>query len=215
MRIVIPGGSGQVGNILARHFHAQGHAVVVLSRASSSAREWVADLEHADVCINLAGRSVNCRYNEANRRIIYESRVLTKRLINDVNTSLRHPPRIRINASTATIYRHAMDRPMDEETGELGGDEAGAPDMWNFSIGVAKAWEREFFATSHAEYAQDRDTGAIYIQPGSKRGVFDVLLGLVRHGLGGTQGSGDQFISWIPREPTSCGRSICWSCARR
>src|SRR5882762_717975 len=104
MRIVIPGGSGQVGQVLARHFHAEGHAVTVLSRKVTQAPwrvlvwdgltrgAWVDELEGSDVCINLAGRSVNCRYTEANRREIRDSRVLSTRLLNEVIGGLRHPP---------------------------------------------------------------------------------------------------------------------------
>ncbi len=159
MKIVIPGGTGQVGQILARHFHENGHDVTVLSRTPHPAPwrvitwdgltpgRWVAQLEHSDVCINLAGRSVDCRYNPANRRAIFDSRVLSTQLLNQVITSLNHPPAVWLNASTATIYRHSLDRPMDEATGELGGNEPGAPDTWNFSIDVAKAWEAAFFST--------------------------------------------------------------------
>ena len=159
MKIVIPGGTGQVGQVLARHFHANGHAVTVLSRNLHPAPwrvvlwdgltrgPWVTELEHSDVCINLAGRSVNCRYNSANRRAIFDSRVLSTQVLNEVIASLNHPPAVWLNASTATIYRHSLDRPMDEATGELGGNEPGAPDTWNFSITVAKAWEEAFFST--------------------------------------------------------------------
>src|SRR5271154_3010569 len=120
MRIVIPGGSGQVGQILARHFHGQGHTVTVLSRDPGAAPwrvvlwdgitpgEWVAELENSDVCINLAGRSVNCRYTTRNRRAIYDSRIQSTRRLGDVIAALHHPPRLWINASTATIYRHAL-----------------------------------------------------------------------------------------------------------
>jgi len=158
MRIVIPGGSGQVGHILARHFHSQGHAVTVFSRHPQPAPwrvalwdgvapgDWIADLEQSDVCINLAGRSVNCRYTAANRRSIHDSRVRSTRLLNEVIAGLQRPPKIWLNASTATIYRHSLDRPMDEITGELGGNEPGAPSTWNFSIQIAKAWEEAFFS---------------------------------------------------------------------
>ena len=135
MRIVIPGGSGQVGNILARHFHASGHEVTVLSRAVAMAEpwrviqwdgvtpgDWIRHLEQSDVCINLAGRSVNCRYTRANRRSIRESRIRSTRLLNEVIKSLPRAPRLWINADTATIYRHSLDRAMNE-SGELGGAE--------------------------------------------------------------------------------------------
>jgi NAD dependent epimerase/dehydratase family enzyme len=166
MRVVIPGGTGQVGTILARHFHAQGHTVTVLSRNPQPAPwrvalwdgetrgDWIADLEQSDVCINLAGRSVNCRYGAANRRSILESRVRSTRLLNEVITALNHPPALWINAGTATIYRHSLDRAMDEATGELGGNEPGAPDTWNFSIDVAKAC---LIRHRHAAHAQGRD----------------------------------------------------------
>jgi len=208
MKVVIPGGSGQVGQILARHFHWQGHAITVLSRIPKSAPwrmvqwdaetrgEWVRELEESDVCINLAGRSVNCRYNAANRREIHESRVQSTRLLNDVFLSLRRPPRLWINASTATIYRHALDRAMDEVSGELGGNEPGAPNTWNFSIDVAKGWEEAFFSTVTPGTRKIAIRSALTLSP-DREGVFDVLLGLVRAGLGGRQGSGKQFVSWI------------------
>src|ERR1044071_6327115 len=118
-RIVIPGGSGQVGEVLARHFHQQGHAVTVLSRRPKSSPwqtvpwdgrnlgNWVQTMDGADVVINLAGRSVNCRYTQANRREIRKSRVLSTRAIGQAISSVAIPPSIWLNASTATIYRHA------------------------------------------------------------------------------------------------------------
>ena len=208
MRIVIPGGSGQVGQILARYFHGQGHAVTVFSRNLKAAPwrvvewdglgrgDWIDALEHSDVCINLAGRSVNCRYHEANRRSIYDSRIRTTRLLNEVVASLKHPPPIWINASTATIYRHSLDRPMDEATGELGGNEPGAPDTWNFSIRVAKDWEEAFFSTSTPRTRKVAIRSAMTFSP-DHGGVFDAFLNLVRRGLGGAEGSGKQFVSWI------------------
>ncbi len=208
MRIVINGGTGQVGQILARHFHSQHHDVTVLSRTAQSAPwrivpwdgltlgPWITTLEQSDVCINLAGRSVNCRYTPANRKSIYDSRVDSTHVLNQAIASLQQPPRVWLNASTATIYRHSLDRPMDEATGELGGKEPGAPDTWNFSIEVAKAWEEAFFSTPtpRTRKVAIRSTMTFSPDPG---GVFDVFLSLVRHGLGGTTGSGRQFVSWI------------------
>lgn len=208
MKIVIPGGSGQVGRILARHFHARGHAVTVLSRNPHpfpwrvrvwdglAPGDWISELEQSDVCINLAGRSVNCRYNAANRHAIYESRIHTTRLLNDVVSSLANPPWLWINASTATIYRHALDRAMTEVEGELGGNEPGAPDTWNFSIQVAKGWEEAFFSTTTARTRKVAIRSALTLSP-DRGGVFDTLLGLVRHGLGGRHGPGTQYVSWI------------------
>jgi uncharacterized protein (TIGR01777 family) len=157
---------------------------------------WIADLEQSDVCINLAGRSVDCRYTAANRRSIHESRVRSTRLLNEVIASLSHAPRLWVNASTATIYRHALDRAMNEVDGELGGNEPGAPDTWNFSIDVAKAWEETFFSTATPLTRKIAIRSAMTFSR-DRGGVFDVFSGLVRRGLGGRQGPGTQFVSWI------------------
>jgi uncharacterized protein (TIGR01777 family) len=208
MKIVIPGGTGQVGHLLARHFHTQGHSVTIFSRSphpapwrvvpwdGRSLGPWVADLERSDACINLAGRSVNCRYTPANRRFILDSRVLSTQILGQAITSLEHPPAVWLNASTATIYRHSLDRPMDETTGELGGNEPGAPDTWNFSIQVAKAWEQAFFSTPTPRTRKVALRSAMTFSP-DRGGVFDLFLSLVRHGLGGTNSPGNQFVSWI------------------
>ena len=208
MKIVIPGGSGQVGQMLARHFHTNGHAVTVLSRKPQRAPwrvvrwdglnrgDWISELEQSDVCINLTGRSVNCRYDEANRRSIHDSRIRSTLLLNEVIASLHCAPRIWLNASTATIYRHSLDRAMDETTGELGGNEPDAPDTWNFSIDVAKSWERAFFSTPTPRTRKVAMRSAMTFSP-DPGGVFDVFSSLVRAGLGGTQGPGNQYVSWI------------------
>jgi hypothetical protein len=158
--------------------------------------DWVGELEGADVLINLAGRNVNCRYNDANRRAIMDSRVETTKLLGQGVANLRSPPRIWMNASTATIYRHALDRPMDEVTGELGGRELNAPSTWRFSIEVAKRWEEVFFASSTPEVRKIALRSAVTLSP-DRGGIFDVLLRLVRFGLGGASGSGNQFVSWV------------------
>jgi len=208
MRIVIPGGSGQVGGILGRHFHALGHDVTVIARHpqpapwrtipwnGSTPGAWGDLLNGVDVVINLAGRSVNCRYNAANRREISESRVATTRLIGEAISRAPHQPALWINASTATIYRHAMDRAMDEATGEIGGHEAGVPETWRFSIQVATAWEKAFFDAPAPRTRKIALRSSLTLSP-DRGGVFDVLLGLVRRGLGGTAGTGAQFVSWI------------------
>jgi uncharacterized protein (TIGR01777 family) len=157
---------------------------------------WIADLEQSDVCINLAGRSVNCRYTTANRRTIHESRIQSTRLLSQVFASLKRAPRLWVNASTATIYRHALDRAMNEAEGELGGHEPDAPDTWNFSIDVAKGWEEAFFSTPTPFTRRVAIRSALTLSP-DRGGVFDLMLGLVRHGLGGRHGSGTQFVSWI------------------
>jgi hypothetical protein len=213
LRIVIPGGSGQVGQVLARHFQQRGDHVTVLTRAPYTAEwqtvhwdgehegPWIESLEGADVCINLAGRSVNCRYHAENRRAIYDSRIGTTRLLGRAFDTLADPPRVWLNASTATIYRHALDREMDEATGELGGNEPvgmtrRAPDTWNFSIGVAKDWEAAFFEAYTPRTRKVAMRSAITMSP-TPENAFGVLSNLVRVGLGGTQGNGRQFVSWI------------------
>jgi len=208
LRIVLPGGSGQVGTILATYFQSQGHDVVVLARSTSpapwrivhwdgtTANRWTEELENADLVLNLAGRNVNCRYNDANRREIKESRTRTTRLLGEAIGRLTHPPKIWMNASTATIYRHALDRPMDEATGELGGNEPGAPSTWKFSIDVATSWEKEFFAAKTPATRKIALRSAMVMSP-DRDGIFDTLLRLVRFGLGGASGSGKQFVSWI------------------
>jgi uncharacterized protein (TIGR01777 family) len=208
MKIVIPGGSGQVGQVLAAHFHGAGHAVTVLSRHPGSAPwrtvawngrdagDWRQELEGADVAINLAGRSVNCRYHARNRREILESRIRSTEALGRAIAEAARPPAVWMNASTATIYRHALDRPMDEATVELGGGEPDAPATWRFSIEVATRWERAFFAATTPRTRKIALRSAMTMSPG-RGGIFDTLLWLVRAGLGGTAGSGEQFVSWI------------------
>jgi hypothetical protein len=213
LRIVIPGGSGQMGQLLAPYFQERGHHVTVLTRGPYTAPwntvfwdgetigPWTEHLEGADVCINLAGRSVNCRYHPANRQAIYDSRIHTTRLLNLVIAGLGDPPKVWLNASTATIYRHALDRPMDEATGELGGNELitktrPAPETWNFSIRVAKDWESAFFEKTTPRTRKVAMRSAILFSaiPGS---AFTIFSNLVRIGLGGRQGNGRQFVSWV------------------
>lgn len=209
MKIVIPGGSGQVGTILARAFHADEHEVVILSRKNSNefpwrtvvwdaknAGEWERELDDAEVVINLAGRVVNCRYNAKNRRQIMDSRVESTRAVGAAIAKAKNPPRVWLQASTATIYAHRFDAPNDELTGIVGGFEADAPDTWNFSIEVAQNWEA---AANEFDLPKTRLVlmrSAMTMSP-DRDGIFDVMLGLVRKGLGGTAGDGRQYISWI------------------
>lgn len=208
LRIVIPGGSGHLGTILARHFHEQGHDVSVLGRRPLQTEwnsilwsgydlgDWVSALDGCDVVINLAGRSVHCRHNAANRREILTSRTIPTGVVGRAIASCNNPPLLWLNASTATIYRHSLDRVMDERTGELGGDEPNAPRSWAFSVEVAKAWEAALFAANTPKTRRIAMRSAIVMSP-EPNGAFDLLLRLVRLGLGGTSGSGNQFVSWI------------------
>jgi uncharacterized protein (TIGR01777 family) len=209
LKIVLPGGSGQVGTILARHFHAQGHDVTVLSRSpkltpwrtlqwdgATLDPSWTQALEGADAVIHLSGRSVDCRYTPENRRIIIDSRVIPALLLGRAIEASTNPPKLWMNASTSTFYRDARDRSQDEFTGELGGSEPGVPDTWNFSIDVARRWEEAFYASTTPRTRKIALRSSMTMSP-DPGGVFSVLLGLVRFGLGGPEGSGTQFVSWI------------------
>jgi uncharacterized protein (TIGR01777 family) len=208
LRIVLAGGSGQMGTLLARHFHERGHHVTVIARSvqpapwrvmqwdGATVGDWGRELEGADLLINLAGRSVNCRYTPENRRTIKESRVQSTLLLGRAIAQLADPPRLWMNASTATIYRHALDRAMDENTGEIGGNERDCPSSWRFSIDVATSWEEAFFAAATPRTRKIALRSAMVMSP-DRGGIFAELLRLVRLGLGGTAGSGKQFVSWI------------------
>lgn len=208
MKLIIPGGSGQVGTILARAFHGEGHEVVVLSRNPGSAPwrivpwdaetlgDWAAELDGADAIVNLAGRTVNCRYNDRNRRAIIDSRVHSTRVVGEAIAAAKHPPTVWLQAATATIYAHRYDAANDEATGIIGGGEADAPEKWEFSINVAKAWERTLDEAIVPGTRKVALRSAMVMSP-DRGGIFDTLLSLVRFGLGGRAGNGRQYVSWI------------------
>lgn len=208
MKVVIPGGSGQVGQLVARAFSADGDEVVVLSRGNAVATgravpwdgrtpgPWEAELEGADLVLNLAGRSVNCRYTAANLRAMMNSRVESTRVLGEAITRAARPPGVWLQMSTATIYAHRFDAPNDEATGVIGGREPDAPGYWEYSVRIARSWER---ALAEARTPATRKVAlrtAMVMSP-DRGGVFDVLLGLVRRGLGGPAAGGHQFVSWI------------------
>ena len=208
MKIVIPGGSGYVGTVLAREFHKDGDEVVVLSRTPASKPwravawdgetlgEWVAEFEGVDAVINLAGQSVNCRYTGENRRIITESRLKSTKVVGEAIAQAWTPPRAWLQASTATIYAHRYDSPNDEATGIIGGAEPDAPDTWRFSIDVATSWERALKDSPTPNTRRVAMRTAIVMHPESGS-PFDIILRLVRLGLGGQAGDGRQYLSWI------------------
>ena len=210
MKVVIPGGSGLIGTLLAKSMHADGHDVVVLSRGARPAPwrmtpwdgrtlgDWAREVDGADAVINLAGRSVNCRYTQANRREITDSRVDSTRVVGEAIARAERPPPVWLQASTATFYAHRYDAPNDEETGVIGNTE-GEPDTWRFSIDVVRAWEQALDEASAPATRKVAMRAAIVMSP-DRGGAFDVLLGLVRRGLGGRAGDGRQYLSWIHDE---------------
>lgn len=208
MKIVIPGGSGQVGTLLCRSLLQSGFDVVVLSRRprpapwrvvawdGRSLGAWAGEVDGADAVINLAGRSVDCRYGSRNRRAILDSRIDSTCAVSQAIRAASRPPRVWLQAGTATIYAHRFDAPNAERGGILGGMEPRAPAKWRFSTDVAKAWE---WAALEAPMPATRRVilrSAMTMSP-DRGGVFDRLLGLVRVGLGGAAGDGRQYVSWI------------------
>jgi hypothetical protein len=190
-KIVIAGGTGFLGQFLASKFRAKGDDVLIISRNKGDVlwkdRERIIKvLNNADVVINLAGKSVDCRYNERNKRDILNSRVDTTRTIGEAILECSQPPKLWINSSTATIYRHAEDRPMTEENGEMGK---------GFSVNVAQQWEKAFFDFKLSNVRQVALRMAIVL--GRQGGVMHPLKRLTRLGLGGKQGKGNQMFSWI------------------
>ncbi|WP_406480670.1 TIGR01777 family oxidoreductase [Streptomyces sp. NBC_01615] len=206
MKIVIPGGTGQVGTVLDRALTAAGHEVVILTRRPAHDREvrwdgeslgpWAQVIDGSDVVINLAGRSVSCRYTAANLRAMMDSRVNSTRVVGEAIAAAARPPRVWLQMSTATVYAHRFDAPHDEATGVIGGGEPGVPGYWGYSVEIAKAWElaQERAETPHTRKVALRS--AMVMSPG-RGGVFDVLLWLVRLGLGGPVAGGAQYVSWI------------------
>lgn len=192
-KVVLAGGTGFVGQAFARRFQERGAEVKIISRQAPHI-SWedpnaiVEALEGADLLLNLAGRSVNCRYTPENRRQILNSRTETTRQLGECVLACHRPPALWMNSSTATIYRHAEDRPMTEQGGEIG---------TGFSVDVAKAWEEAFFAFNLPATRQIALRIAIVLDDG---GVMAPLRNLVRFGLGGAQGSGRQQFSWIHME---------------
>jgi uncharacterized protein (TIGR01777 family) len=206
MKIVIPGGTGQVGTILNRALTAAHHDVVVLTRRPQRDREvhwdgetlgpWTEAIDGSDMVINLAGRSVSCRYTPANLQAMMDSRVHSAQVVGEAIAAAAQPPRVWLQMSTATIYAHRFDAPNDEATGVIGGAEPGVPGYWAYSVEIAKAWE---WAQERAETPSTRKVAlrAAMVMSPDRGGVFDVLLRLARLGLGGPVAGGAQYVSWI------------------
>ncbi len=219
-KIILAGGSGFLGSDLARHFAALGWEVVILTRTPKSrpdaAREvpwdaksldgWAHELEGATAIVNLTGRSVDCRYHAKNRREIMDSRVNSTRVVGQAIARCKTPPRVWFNSSTATLYQHTFGKPHDESSQDM--DSAvDAKDA--FSVEVAQAWERTLFEArlplaptlSPSDGERER-TRRVALRTSmvlglGRNSVFPILRRLTKLGLGGRQGSGKQFVSWI------------------
>ncbi len=218
LRIVLPGGSGQVGTLLASYFQQQGHRVTVLTRSPYAAPwetvhwdgvhagPWIETLEGADACIHLSGRSINCRFTRQNRRELHNSRIGPTRLLQRVFAGLASPPRLWLNASAVSIYPHAYPAPVHDPQMDESFPLAGEPrrisrwrpmsNRWRFVSALTRDWEVAFFADESPRTRRIALRSAMVLSP-SPGGVFQVLSRLVRMGLGGRQGSGRQFVSWI------------------
>jgi hypothetical protein len=210
-KLVLPGGSGHLGRLLARAWVAEGHEVTVLGRKAPlrpvpgttflawdgrTLGPWAEALEGADALVNLAGRSVDCRYDKHNLRAMLDSRVDSTRVLGRACARAVRPPRVWLQASTATLYAHRWDGDNDEASGSIGGGEPDAPDYWRWSIDIARAWEQalEEAPTPRTRKVALRTAMVMSLEPGS---VFDVLHRLARLGLLGAMAGGRQYVSWI------------------
>ncbi len=209
LRIILAGGSGFLGGALASHFGGRGWEVIVLTRSprerndgvkevfwdAKSLGDWAKFVEGAEVVINLVGKSVDCRYNEKNRREIIASRVDSTRVLGEVIAKCKNPPRVWLNSSSATLYKHTFDKPMDE-SGETGATPEAKDE---FSIEVIRQWER---ALDGAQTPRTRKVAlrTVMVLGHVRNSVFPVLRRLVKLGLGGRMGSGRQYVSWIHQE---------------
>ncbi|MDB6068645.1 MAG: hypothetical protein JWR26_4853 [Pedosphaera sp.] len=210
--MVIAGGAGYLGRVLAEHFVRQSRPVVILSRHQNenapltryiswdgkSLGPWANELEGSSMVINLAGRTVNCRYNDRNKQQIYDSRLIPTRILGQAIAACANPPRVWINSSSATIYRHALDRSMDEATGEIG---------TGFSVDVCLKWEQALSETLLPRTRKVALRSAIVFGPG-RGGAMEAFHRLVKLGLGGTMGAGTQYVSWVHSEDFA--RSVQW-----
>lgn len=199
-KLIIAAGTGFLGNVLIQHFKNKFEEIVILTRGKSEIKNqikyvnwnaksfsgWEKELEKADVVINLAGKSVDCRYTEKNKAEILASRIDSTKILNEAILQCENPPKHFINSSTATIYRHSEDKEMDEYTGEIGND---------FSMNVAKTWEKTFYEVETPKTLKTAIRTSIVL--GKNGGAFIPLKKLTQFGLGGKNGNGKQFISWI------------------
>jgi uncharacterized protein len=208
LRIVIPGGTGQLGQILARHFHEQGHRVTAICRHPKPAEwsvvtwtgeelgPWAEVIDGSDVVINLAGKSLHCRHSPANQRAIKNSRTITTGLLGQAVAQASRPPFLWLNASTAGVYENASDRAVDEDSGAVHKDDLRGREPWHFTIDAALCCERALFAADTPKTRRIALRSAPVMSPDCG-GMFETFLSMVRYGFGGAAGSGRQYVSWI------------------
>jgi uncharacterized protein len=218
MKIILPGASGQLGQLLVRELARVGHTCIVLTRSPATAARtfailahekrvrlvvwdaatlgsWARELDDADAVINLAGRSVDCRYTARNLAAMRASRVNSTRVIGDAIAAAARPPAIWLQASTATIYAHTYGPPHDETSGVIGGNEPDAPAYWRNSVDIGTAWEEALFAAPTPATRRVALRSAM-VMGAAQGGVFSAFATLTRFGLG-HHGHGRQFVSWI------------------
>lgn len=199
-KLIIAAGTGFLGQVLANYFKDKFQEIIILTRGESEIKDgiryvnwdaktlsdWKNELENSTILINLAGKSVDCRYNEPNKREILASRIDSTKILKEAVLQCKNPPKHWLNSSTSTIYRFSLDKQMDEVSGEIGDD---------FSMNVAKEWEKVFLETVTPKTIKTTLRTSIVL--GKKGGAFIPLKRLTQLGLGGKQGKGNQFISWI------------------
>jgi uncharacterized protein (TIGR01777 family) len=206
-RLILAGGSGFLGRALVQHFAALDWEVVVLTRHEAldilharvvpwdgeSIGEWAKELAGSQALINLTGRSVNCRYTATNRGIIMESRVKPTRILGEAIAGCEAPPRVWLNASSATLYRHTVDR----EWNESGTDFAPTAAVRDhFSVEVIRAWE-SVLDEAVTPFTRKVALRTTMVLGHAENSVFPVLRRLAQFGLGGRMGAGTQFVSWL------------------
>lgn len=205
-KIILAGGTGFIGQVLINHWKDKPIDLVVLTRKppasydrvhyvawdAETPGDWISELDKADVLINLAGKSVDCRYTKRNKQLIMSSRINSTEVLGEAMRQVKHPPRLWINSASATIYRHSPDQPMNEATGEIGNDRQ----AFRFSVQVCQAWEQTFWKADVPDTVR-KVALRMAIVLGREGGVWEVLKRLTQFGLGGTMGRGDQFMSWL------------------